>query len=186
MVQINSSIVGGLLGEEKFQCLETKCLGLFWSSQGQPRTAEEIDPQNGTDIPFQTYVQRGELMLEIPAENRIARKDGTPSHNYRLYGDPAITLYDDGTGVCPLQGAEFDYLKAVQKPTTRILQYFDTEKMKWIMDLKLNDIVFFKFQIANKAPSLTVKGKVRHYGLLEGHCGVMFGLEIIVRINCYS
>ena len=148
------------------------------------RTAEEIDPQN-TDLPFQTYVQRGELTLQIPAKDQIPRKDGTPSHNYCLYGDLIVTLYDDGTGVCPLYGAELDYLKAVQKPTTRILQYFDTEKMKWIMDLKSNEIVFFKLHIANKAPSLTIKGKVRHYGLLEGHCGVMFGLEIIVRINCY-
>ncbi len=133
------------------------------------------------DTPFQTYVQRGELVSEIPVKDRIPRKDGSPSHNYRLHNDPAITLYDDGTGTCPLQGAELDYLKAIQNPNTRIVHYLEPGKIKWIVDIKLNDIVFFKFCFTKKAPLLTVKGKVRYYGLIEGHCGVIFGIEILVR-----
>ena len=114
------------------------------------RTAEGND-----GIPFQTIVQKGELLLEIPAKDQIPRKDGTPSHSHCLYNDPTITLYDNGTGVCPLQGAELDYLIAIKYPTTRILQYLDTEKMKWIMDLRTNDIVFIRL-IVKSAPPLIV------------------------------
>ncbi len=146
------------------------------------RTALESTSQDGNNIPFQTYVHRGELVLEIPVKDRIPGKDGSQIHNFCLHNDPTITLYDDGTGTCPLQGAELDYLKAIQNPTTRIVQYLEPGKMKWIVDLKLNDIVFFKFNLTKKAPLLTVKGKVRYYGLIEGHCGVMFGIEILVRI----
>ncbi len=53
------------------------------------------DTENGMN-----YVPRGELVLELPAKDRIPRKDGSPSHNYCLLNDPATTLYaDDGTGV---------------------------------------------------------------------------------------
>ena len=146
------------------------------------RTAEENDTQDGNDIPFQTIAQKGELVAEILTKDQIPRKYGTPSHNYCLYNDPAISLYDDGTGVCPLQGAELDYLKAIQNPTTRIVQYLDADKMKWIIDLKTNDIVFIRLKIAKSAPPLVVKGRVRYYGLVKGCIGVMFGVEIMV---CY-
>ena len=153
------------------------------------RIAEENDVQY-SNIPFQTVAQKGELLLEIPAKDRIPREDGTPIHNYCLHNDPTsdptarptVSLFDDGTGVRPLQGAEFDYLIAIKNPTTRILQYFDTEKMKWIMDLKMNDDVFIRLKITKSAPPLLVKGRVRYYGLVKGYSGVMFGIEIMV---CY-
>ena len=144
------------------------------------RTGEENDTRDGSNIPFQTYVPRGELVSEIPAKDRISRKDGSPSHNYRLHNDPAISLYDDGSGVCPLQGAELDYLKAIHNPTTRIVQYLDADKMKWIVNLKHNDNVFFRLKLTKSAPPVAVKGKIRYYGHIKGHTGVMFGIEILV------
>ena len=148
------------------------------------RTGEENENQDGTNIPYQTYVQRGELVSEIPAKDRIPRKDGSPSHNYCLHNDPAISLYDDGTGVCPLRGVELEYLKAIHNPTTRIVQYSDADKMKWIVNLKHNDIVFFGLKpLTESAPTMAVKGKIRYYGLVPGCVGVMFGIEILVRCS---
>ncbi len=144
------------------------------------RAGEEHDTQDDSNIPFQTYVPRGELVSEIPAKDRIPRKGGSPSHNYCLHDCPDITLYDDGTGVCPLQGAELDYLKAVHNPTTRIVQYLEPDKMKWIINLKNNDIVFFRLKLTKSAPPVAVKGKIRFYGHIKGHTGVIFGIEILV------
>ena len=143
------------------------------------KAAEEnsTQTQEGNNIPFRTYVLRGELVSQIPAKDRIPRKDGSPSHNYCVHNDPATTLYDDGTGVCPLQGAELDYLLAIQSPTTRLIQYHKPGKMKWIVDLRIKDIVFFKLNLVK------IKGKVRFYGLVKGHYGVMFGIEILVSVQ---
>ncbi len=148
------------------------------------RTGEVHDTEDGSNIPFQSYVPRGELVLEIPTEDQTPRKDGSPSHNYcvhnSVHNDPAISLYDDGTGVCPLQGAELDYLKAIHNPTTRIVQYLEPDKMKWIVNINNNDNVFFRFKLSKSAPPVAVKGKIRYYGLVQGHTGVMFGIEILV------
>ena len=139
------------------------------------RSAEETDP------PLQRVVPRGELMLEIPPKDRITRKDGSPSHIYCLYNNNAVTLYDDGTGVDPLHGAELDYLVAVTDPQKRILQYLEPGKLKWIMDLKHGVIVSFRLPQGSNAV-LMPKGRVRYYGAIPGREGVMFGLEILVRI----
>ena len=144
------------------------------------RTGEVNDTRDGSNILFQTYVLRGELVSQIPIKDRIPRKDGSPSHNYCLHNDPATTLYDDGTGVCPLQGAELDYLKAIYNQTTRILQYLEPNKMKWIMNVSCNDNVFFRLKLAKRAPPVAVKGKIRYYGHVQGCVGVMFGLEVLV------
>ena len=144
------------------------------------RTGEQYDTQEDSNIPFQIYVQRGELVSHIPVKDRTPRKDGSPIHNYCVHNDPAISLYDDGTGVCPLQGAELDYLQAIHNPTTRIVQYLDADKMKWIVNLKRNDNVFLRLKLAKSAPPLVVKGKIRYYGLVQGYVGVMFGIEILV------
>ena len=132
-----------------------------------------------------TDVERGGLVLEIPAKDRIPRKCGSPSHNYRVHEYPAITLYDDGTGACPLQGAELVYLKAIQNPNTRIVQYLDDDKMKWIVNLKNRDIVLFRLERLTESvpPVRTIKGKIRYYGLVPGCVGVMFGIEILVRCS---
>ena len=161
----------------------SRCNTMFGHILLKHRTGEENDTQDGSNVPFQILVPRGELVLEIPAKDRIPRKDGSPSHNYCLHHDPATTLYDDGTGVCPLQGAELDYLQAIHNPTTRIVQYLESGKMKWIMNLKNNDIVFFRLKLTKSAPPVAVKGKIRYYGHVQGCVGVMFGLEILVSCN---
>ena len=133
------------------------------------------------DPPLQRVVRRGELALEIPPKDRITRTDGSRNHNYCLYSNDAVTLYDDGTGVAPLEGAELNYLLAITNPQKRIVQYLEPGKLKWIMDLKHGDTVSFRLTQGSNA-DLMPKGKVRYYGFIPGYEGVMFGIEILVRI----
>ena len=144
------------------------------------RTGEEIVDGDNPAIPFQTYVQKGELVVEIPLKDRLPRKDGSPSHNFSLYRDHTVTLYDDGTGTSQLYGPEADYLEAIHSPTTRLVQYLEPGKMEWITELKMDDIVFFRIKLTEIKPSLLIKGMVRYYGLVKGHNGVMFGIQILV------
>ena len=141
------------------------------------KSAEE---KYDNDPPY-TVVPRGELLLEIPLEDRVTRTDGSRSHNYCLYSNDAVTLYDDGTGVAPLEGAELNYLLAITNPQKRIVQYLEPGKLKWIMDLKHGDTVSFRLTQGSNA-DLMPKGKVRYYGFIPGYEGVMFGIEILVRI----
>ena len=141
------------------------------------KSAEE---KYDNDPPY-TVVPRGELLLEIPLEDRVTRADGSPSHNYCLYSNNDVTLYDDGTGVAPLYGAELDYLLAITDPQKRIVQYLEPGKLKWIMNLKHGDTVSFQLPQGSNAVVMR-KGRVRYYGLFPGHEGMMFGLEILVRI----
>ena len=142
------------------------------------RSAEE---RYDTDPPLQRVVPRGELVLEIPPKDRITRTDGSPSHNYCLYSNDAVTLYDDGTAVSKLHGAELDYLLAITDPQKRIVQYLEPGKLKWIMNLRHRDTVTFLLPQGYNAV-LMPKGRVRYYGRITGHEGVMFGLEILVII----
>ncbi len=142
----------------------------------QTRSAKE---KYGNDPVLQTVVPRGELVLELPFKERITRTDG---HNYCLYSNNAITLYDDGTGASPLHGAELDYLVAIADPQKRISQYLEPGKLKWIMDLRYGDTVTFRLPQGSNAVLMPVRGRVRYYGRFPGHEGVLFGLEIIVRI----
>ena len=141
------------------------------------RSAEET---YDSDTPFQKDVPRGELVLEIPLKERITRTDGSPSHNYCLYSNNAITLYDDGTCTAPLHGAELEYLAAITDPRKRIIQYLESGKLKWVMDIQHGDIVSFRLPGSDAVQM--PKGRVRYYGRIPGHEGVMFGLEILVRV----
>ena len=131
---------------------------------------------------FRTVVPRGELVLEIPPIDLITRTDGSPSHNYCLYSNNDVTLYDDGTSVSPLHGAELEYLAAIINPQKRIVQYLEPGKLKWIMNLRHRDIVTFRLPAQGSNAVLMPKGRVRYYGRITGHEGVMFGLEILVII----
>ena len=142
------------------------------------RSAEE---KYDSDPPLQRVVPRGELVLEIPPKDRITRNDGSPSHNYCLYNNNAVTLYDDGIGVAPLERAELDYLLAITDPQKRIVQYLEPGKLKWIMELKHGVVVSFRLPQGSNTV-LMPKGRVKYYGAIPGHEGVMFGIEILVRI----
>ena len=130
------------------------------------------------------YISKGELLAEIPKKEWVKQEEGTPPHNYCLLRDPAITLYDNGTGVSPLIGAEGDYLEGIKEPVTRLVEYHQEGKLLWIMDLRLGDEVILKMK-RDKGFQASVypRGRIRYYGRVEGVRGVLFGIEITVSIS---
>ena len=128
------------------------------------------------------YIAKGELLAEMPKKEQVKQEEGYP-HNFCLLRDPDITLYDNGTGVSPLVGAEGDYLEGIKEPVTRLVEYQKEGRLQWIMDLQHGDEVFFRLERDKTQASLYPRGRVRYYGRLKGERGVMFGIEITVSIN---
>ena len=133
--------------------------------------------------PFQTYLFRGEILLEIPQKEQIPREDGTPAHNYCKYDDPANTTYNNGTTVSPLYGAELYYLQGIPRSSVRAVEYLQVDKLAWIMDLRSGTEVFFQLN-KERDVLLIIPGIIRYYGRIPGHEGVMFGIEIKVITMC--
>ena len=100
-----------------------------------------------------------------------------------MYYDPYVTMYDSGINLSPLHGAEMDYLEAIEAANVRAQEYLKPGRLDWIMDLKHGDKVFFKME-RRDGVALFVQGKVRYYGVVPKHRGVMFGIEIMVSIEC--
>ena len=145
------------------------------------RTLGDQKPDREGEKPFQLYINKGELLVEIPPKGQIPREDGTPAHNYSVYYDPYITMYDSGTHLSPLHGAEMDYLEGIEDANVRAQEYLKPDKLDWIMDLKHGDKIYFKME-KRDGVSLFLQGKVRYYGTIPKHRGVMFGIEIMVSI----
>ena len=147
------------------------------------RTLGDQNPDREGEKPFHVYINKGELLVEIPSKGQIPREDGTPAHNCCMYCNPDITMYDGGANICPLQGAEKDYLEGIEAANVRAQEYLKADKLDWIMDLKHGDKVFFKME-RRDGVSLFLQGKVKYYGVVPKHRGVMFGIEIMVSIEC--
>ena len=143
------------------------------------RTLGDQKPDREGEKPLQVYISRGELLVEIPPKEQTPREDGTPAHNYSLYHDPDITMYNNGINLSPLQGAEMDYLEGVEALSARVLEYLKPGKLDWIMSLRQGDTVYFRIEKKDGTP-LMIQGKVRFYGAMQKHRGVMFGIEIMV------
>ena len=132
------------------------------------------------------YIKKGELLFEIPLKDRVKQEADKPPHNYALLRDPEVTLYDNGINVVPLIGPEADYLEGVKDPHTRYLEHRKEDRLKWIMDLRIGEMVYFKLERdkSSKVP-LTTQGRIKWYGVMDGEIGVNFGIEITVsKIDC--
>ena len=145
------------------------------------RTLGDQKPDREGEIPLQVYISRGELLVDIPLKEQTPREDGKPAHNYSLYRNPDVTMYDGGTNISPLQGAETDYLEGIKALSARVQEYFKPHKLSWIMNLIQGDMVYFQIEKRDGTP-LMILGKVRYYGAMQRHSGVMFGVEIMVSI----
>ena len=135
-------------------------------------------PVKEGEDPWQCDVHKGEIVVEIPLNER-STTDHTP-HNYRLYTEPNVTLYAPLTDVLPFYGTEVDYLLAVHPPSVRYREYLMSENLKEKMELKVGDIVIFKWHITKGGLESYVRGKIRYLGKLREHDGVYFGIEILV------
>ena len=122
------------------------------------------------------YIKKGELLFEIPLKDRVKQEADKPPHNYALLRDPEVTLYDSCVNVVPLTGLEADYLEGVKDPHTRYLEHRKEDRLKWIMDLRIGDMVYFKLERGSEVP-LTTQGRIKWYGVMDGETGVNFGIE---------
>ncbi len=77
----------------------------------------DVDPRSGINILVkqicgvknekkreQSYIAKGELLVEIPPKDRVAQQQDVPPYNYCLLRNPNVTLYDTGVNVSPLFG----------------------------------------------------------------------------------
>ena len=132
---------------------------------------------------WQCQVSKGELVTEIPKNERRPIEGGKPAPNYRLYrheDNATVVLYAGCFDVCPVEDKELDYLLAVEPPTVRLQEYLkpdETKKMK--MELVCGDVVLFRMKLSN-GPDTFVKGIIRYLGPLEEKEGIYFGIEIQV------
>ena len=131
------------------------------------------------------YIKKGELLFEILLKDRVEQEADNPPHDYALLRDPEVTLYDSGINVVPLIGPEADYLEGVKDPHTRYLEHRKEDRLKWIMDLRIGEMVYFKLERGSKVLALTTQGRIKWYGVMDGETGVNFGIEITVsKIKC--
>ena len=136
--------------------------------------------------PITIRIASGELVREIPEEDRIPRdEDEGPRHNYSRYDDSSVTFYSDGSSLSPLHGSEHCYLEAVVDLSLRYQEYRERDKrLNWIMELKKDDGVLFKLPTATGNDTNTgpvIKGRIRYVGKKSAaHRGILFGIEIEV------
>ena len=116
-------------------------------------------------------IWKGELVMEIPEKERSS------DHNYRLWRDRTITFHADPTGteVAPLNGADLEYLSAVEHTQAR-QQLYTSGRLARAKELKVDDEVFVRLEKSGMA-----RGALRYLGKLEGKPGIRFGIEILVR-----
>ena len=145
------------------------------------RTLGDQKPDREGEKPFPIYISKGELLVEIPPKEQIPREDGTPAHNYCKYNDPYVTIFNNGSALSRLHGAELDCLLGIEDANVRAQEFFKPDKLSWIMSLRQGDMVYFQFEKRDGTP-LMILGKVRYYGAMQRHSGVMFGIEIMVSI----
>ena len=126
--------------------------------------------------PFNIWIARGELVREIPPKDQVPRSK-EHSHNYCKLTEPDVTFYNNGSDIAPLDGAEPDYLLGVEKAEHRIQEYLKQNKLKEVMDLKMNDVVLFKLD--RGSVNKVIRGRIKYVGT-PTHKGVKFGIEILV------
>ena len=117
-------------------------------------------------------VPKGALLVEIPEAEQGGER-AAYQQQFCLLQDPSVTLCCTATDVAPLHGAEYHYLMAVSPPEHRVQEFFNEQKMEWVMGLQTGDEVSFQ----TKEES-SIKGKIRYVGHVEKKDGVYFGVEI--------
>ena len=149
---------------------------------GQSREGEEL-------FESQCHAFRGELLVQIPEQERCRIKGVTP--NYRLYRDPQVILRADPVDVVPLDERELEYLLAVQPVSVRVKEYLNEEDKKMKMDLIIGDKVVFKLKLGSSAsasktatPTASVNGIIRYIGPHPDSDGIVFGIIIQVSLTC--
>ncbi len=129
------------------------------------------------DVP----VLRGSLLIAISPKDAPSGADGKPAHNYTVDHEN-ITLYCSEYDIAPLTNYEFNLLSGISTLGARYDAFID-ENHKWGSNLRVGDTVYVELQaIANTG----CQAVVRWIGTLPGETGIIFGIEITVRLLTVS
>lgn len=131
--------------------------------------------------PWETKIERGELLVEIPDKERASQGNGT-AHNYRLYSNTDLSLYADGMDATPVKERELGYILAVTPPNLRTREFVRSDRMKMATSLIVSEAVMFKMKVgAESGPDDMVRGVIRYIGEVPKRGeGIYFGIEITV------
>ena len=125
-------------------------------------------------------VCRGGLLLLLPRDRVIPRKDGRPAHNYQLASDPAVTLYCTEDDVAPLSDYEYHLMKGIKSRESRY-EVFQKDLLDWGSKLKVEDFVYVTLPSKSPLPNQTAVSRIEYVGPLPNENGVQFGVEIMVK-----
>ena len=122
---------------------------------------------------------KGELLIAIPGDKLVPRRDRAKPHNYRLARDATVSLRAEPDDIAPLNRREFALLEAIKSNHIRYSIFLS--ELDWGLSLRKDSKVYV---IVNpEAPqSAWVRSKaVVHWsGKLEDQQGTQFGVEITV------
>ena len=124
-------------------------------------------------------VFRGELLLSIPRNKIVPRKDGKPAHNWQMANDPGVTVFCTENDIAPLSDHEYYLLAAVKSREDRY-DVFQQDRLDWGEKLQLGDLVFATLPSKSPVPNQRVISKIQFIGPLPNENGLLFGVEIMV------
>ena len=122
-------------------------------------------------------VLKGELLIAIPEDKLKLKIDQKRSRNYQLVNDETITVRVETDDIAPLSDREFQLLVAIDSPLARY-KVFSSNEMKWGLGLKPGSAVNVTIQ-----GNVHVRAVVRCVVDVAKHSGLLYGVQIMVRIN---
>ena len=132
--------------------------------------------------PSSKNICRGELLLTLPRDKIVPRKDGKPAHNYHVASDPGVTVFCTEEDVAPLSGYEYHLLAAVKTKGGRY-DVFQNDRLDWGSKLTHGTFVHATLPSKSPVPNQPVVSKIHYVGALPNENGVQFGVEIMVRLT---
>lgn len=124
-------------------------------------------------------IVRGELLILLPRDKVVPRKDGSPAHNYQLASDPAVTLYCPEDDVAPLSDYEYNLMNAIKSQGDRY-EVFQKDLLDWGSKLKVGDFVYATLPSNSPLSDKKTVSRIEYIGPLPNEDGVQFGVEITV------
>ena len=126
--------------------------------------------------------QRGELLVVIPSQDLVPRKDGKKPHNYRLARDMTVTVRAEEEEVALLDQLDHFLLEAITCVHCRFTTFTSADKLKWGRSLTEDREVFVVMnQKKPQTAQLYSRAVIRWVGVLGiEERGTVFGVEIMV------
>lgn len=122
---------------------------------------------------------KGEIVERIPGKSTILF-EGCAEDNFRVISDPDISLcVQRFNEIIQLERNEAEYLRAIEDPGVRIVEYENKIRMNEMLDLRVNDVVIVNLTDKHSdTVSLPVHGRIEYIGSMRNRKGTLFGINI--------